>query len=276
MQKQKAASEVDATGSFPHEPRRDVLKFLLENAPLASWHRRVLKIVRDEAYYFAPQGQTKILNEGWATYWHSEMMTKLSPLSPEGLIDYCDNHAGVLASAPGGFNPYKIGLELLRYVKMRWDKGRFGLEYLHCTDPIKKKNWDTGAGEGMERLFEIRRTHNDVTFLQEYLDEGFCHDSKLFLYDKDKSGEWVVSSRDFKEIKTHLLRMLTNFGQPVIKVVDGNYKNRGELLLQHIHEGVDLDDNYAQETLKALSIVWGKPVNIRTIVDGNEKVFTAT
>ena len=68
--------------------------------------------------------------------------------------------------------------------------------------------------------------------------------------------------------------MLTNFGQPVIKAIDGNYKNRGELLLEHVHEGVDLDENYAQETLKALNIVWGKPVNIRTILDGNEKIFS--
>ena len=60
---------------FPEQPERDVLLFLLEHAPLERWEHDVLSIVREEAYYFAPQGQTKIMNEGWATYWHSTIMT---------------------------------------------------------------------------------------------------------------------------------------------------------------------------------------------------------
>src|SRR5581483_3284146 len=61
---------------FPPEPVRDVVLFVLENAPLKSWQLDVLSIIRDEAYYFAPQAQTKIMNEGWASYWHSSMMTR--------------------------------------------------------------------------------------------------------------------------------------------------------------------------------------------------------
>jgi stage V sporulation protein R len=73
--------------SFPDEPQRDVLLFLLEHAPLRDWQHDILAIVRDEAYYFAPQGQTKIMNEGWASYWHTTLMTKHG-LTDAEVIDY--------------------------------------------------------------------------------------------------------------------------------------------------------------------------------------------
>jgi stage V sporulation protein R len=61
---------------FPNEPYRDILLFLMENAPLENWQSEILSIVRDEALYFAPQRATKIMNEGWASYWHSVIMTQ--------------------------------------------------------------------------------------------------------------------------------------------------------------------------------------------------------
>jgi len=95
------------------EPTRDVLGFLLRRAPLADWQADCLDIVREEAYYFAPQAMTKILNEGWASWVHSKLMTtKL--LSAKELVDYCDKHSGTLASPPGQINPYRLGLTLLR------------------------------------------------------------------------------------------------------------------------------------------------------------------
>src|SRR6185503_1022122 len=68
--------ELEKKENFPPEPMRDVMLFLLEHANFKPWQRDVLSIIRDEAYYFAPQGQTKIMNEGWATYWHSTIMTR--------------------------------------------------------------------------------------------------------------------------------------------------------------------------------------------------------
>jgi stage V sporulation protein R len=100
-QKTRLQKEQSKTKNFPERPERDVLKFLINNAPIASWQKRILEIVRDESYYFAPQGQTKIMNEGWATYWHSMMMTRLSPLHGSEIVDYCDHYSGVVAAAPG-------------------------------------------------------------------------------------------------------------------------------------------------------------------------------
>src|SRR5688572_20519013 len=101
---------------FPDEPQRDVLLFLIQNAPLEHWQRDVLEIIRAEAYYFAPQAMTKIMNEGWATYWHSKIMTEKAASAAE-IIDYADACAGILATAPGRLNPYKLGVELFRNIE---------------------------------------------------------------------------------------------------------------------------------------------------------------
>src|SRR5262245_56720018 len=127
--------------SFPEQPEKDVLLFLIEHAPLNSWQRDILSIVRDEAYYFMPQGMTKVLNEGWASYWHSSIMTQKA-LSPSELVDYADHHSGTMAMQRTRLNPYKLGIELLRDIEERWDKGRFGKEWDECDDLEKKRTWD--------------------------------------------------------------------------------------------------------------------------------------
>ena len=120
----------------------------------------------------------------------------------------------------------------------------------------------------MKKIFEVRKNHNDLTFLDDFLDEDFCHEAKMFLYDYDRrNNRYVISGRDFKEIKKRLLSQLTNFGQPIIRVVDGNYRNRGELLLNHIHDGTDLKHDTTLETLKNLNRIWRRPVHIETIIE---------
>lgn len=264
----RVEQEQQKVQTFPESPERDVLKFLLDFAPIPEWQKRVLEIIRNETYYFAPQGQTKILNEGWATFWHSEMMTKLAPLEASEIIDYCDHYSGVVAAQPGQLNPYKLGVELLRHVERRWDRGQFGLDYVNCDDPKTRQNWDLQTGLGRQKLFEIRKLHNDITFIDEFLDEDFCHEHKMFIYDYDRrSGKYLISDREFKPIKQRLLHQLTNFGQPIISVVDGNFRNRGELLLRHHHEGTDLKQDFSIETLRNLQTIWRRPVHLETVFE---------
>lgn len=274
-QKDRMEKDQKKAKNFPETPQRDVLKFLIDHAPLAAWQTKIIEIIRDESYYFAPQGQTKILNEGWATYWHSMMMEELCPLHESEIVDYCEHYSKVVATAPGGFNPYKIGVELLRHVERRWDRGQFGLEYLKCDDYKKRAEWDTKAGLGRKKLFEVRTVHNDITFIDEFLDEDFCHQHKMFLYDYDKkTGKQVISSRDFSAIKQQLLQQLTNFGQPLISVIDGNYKNRGELLLSHEHNGVDLKQDFTMETLKNIHAIWSRPVYLETVIEDVKRIVS--
>lgn len=262
--------------AFPASPDRDVLGFLLRHAPLEDWQADCLDIVRAEAYYFAPQGMTKIMNEGWATFWHSRMMTRFH-LRDDELITYADHHSGTLATAPGRLNPYKVGVELLRDIEERWNKGRFGKEYDECESIEQRRAWDTGLGKGLETIFEVRRVHNDVTFIDEFLTPEFVDRYKLYHYRQDPAtGRMVVVNRDFKKIKQTLLFMLTNHGQPYIYVVDGNYANRGELYLAHKHIGVDLDIKYATECLKNLCKLWRRPVHLQARIKDDMILFTST
>src|SRR5438105_13817285 len=125
-EKEERRKKIEASEkSFPEHPEKDVLLFLIEHAPIKPWQRDVLSIIRDEAYYFAPQGQTKIMNEGWASYWHSTIMTERTLESWE-CIDYADHHSGTMATQRGRLNPYKLGIELFRDIERRWTNGQFG------------------------------------------------------------------------------------------------------------------------------------------------------
>ena len=152
----RSSASSDKPKKIPAEPERDVLLFLLENAPLERWERDILEIVRDEAYYFAPQMQTKVMNEGWAAYWHSKIMTEQA-LKVSEIIDYADQNAGVLATAPGRFNPYKIGIELYRDIEERWDKGRFGRSGTSATTSTAA-HWDKRLGLGARRSSRCARS----------------------------------------------------------------------------------------------------------------------
>lgn len=259
---------------FPEQPERDVLLFLIQYAPLKPWQRDVLSIIRDEAYYFAPQGQTKIMNEGWASYWHSTIMTERALTSWE-CIDYADHHSGTMAVQPGRINPYKLGIELFRDIERRWNTGQFGKEWDECDDQDKKKSWDLKLGLGRQKIFEVRRIHNDITFIDSFLTPEFCQEQKMFSFAFQDQGEnYVIESREFEMIKQRLLQGLTNHGRPFISVVDGNYRNRGELLLRHDHQGIDLNVQKAAATLANVGAIWSRPVNLQTVFDGKPSLMT--
>jgi len=267
-QRRRRQQELDRMRSFPEEPVRDVMGFLLDHAKLPRWKHEILQIIRDEAYYFAPQAQTKIMNEGWATYWHTHLMTQ-HILDDAEVVDYADHHSGTVHMRPGQLNPYKLGVELYRHIESRWDKGRFGKEWSECEDPRERRAWDTGAGLGREKIFEVRRTHNDVTFLDTFLTEDFCREQGFFTTRYDpKAREWVIDSREFLDVKASLLQMLATRGTPRVYVVDANHANRSELRLHHEHEGLDIQLDWASVTLGNLVALWGRPVHLDTLLEG--------
>ena len=279
-QKRKAEEMARKDKKNPPEPMKDVLLFLLDNAPLEEWEHDIVSMLREEAYYFAPQAQTKIMNEGWASYWHSRIMTEKA-LKASEVIDFCDHHAGTLATQPGRINPYKVGIELFRDIQDRWDRGAFGKEYDECDDLREKARWDKKLGLGMQKIFEVRKVCNDVTFIDQYLTEEFVEKQKLYTYAYNRrTNQQEIVDRDFKNIKEKLLFSLTNRGRPFIYVVDGNYQNKGELLLWHKTSmqgpGSDLDPKWTKETMRALATLWKRPVSIETESEGQKKFFTYT
>ena len=259
---------------FPDRPERDVMLFVLEHAPLNSWQADVLSIVRDEAYYFAPQAQTKIMNEGWASFWHSTIMTRQGLTAGE-VINYCDHHSGTLASSPTQLNPYKLGIELFRDIEDRWNRGAFGKEYNDCDDYATRREWNTDAGLGREKIFEVRRIHNDLTFIDEFLTLDFVREHKLFKFGYNQSTEYYeIETREFPRVKQQLLTSLTNIGRPQIAVRDGNFRNRGELYLEHNFTGVELQMDYARDTLTNLHRLWNRPVHLETVLEDAKAILS--
>ena len=263
-QRKKIEEDQKTSARFPESPQRDVLSFLLENAPLNEWQQECLTIVRDEAYYFAPQGQTKIMTEGWASYWHTKLMTG-GLLTDAEVVDYADVHSGTMAVQPGGLNPYKLGIELFRDIEERWDKGQFGKEWDECDDYVARSMWDKKTGLGRQKIFEVRKLYNDVTFIDTFMTADFCRRNKLFTYAfNERNDQFEIDTREFDSVKSKLLDQLTNFGQPIIEVIDSNHQNRGELLLRHVHNGKDLRPDYADLTLRNLHKLWSRPVFLET------------
>lgn len=261
-------------GKFPASPTRDVLLFLLRSARLEPWQQDILSIIRDEAYYYAPQGMTKIMNEGWATYWHSKLMTQHFLEDPE-IVHYADQHSGVVHMPPGGFNPYKIGVELFKDIERRWNTGQHGHEWEAIDTIGEKHTFDDGSSRGREKIFEVRRIYNDVSFIDEFLTEQFVEQHRMYQHKRDPStGELKVASRDFNRVKQTLLHHITNAGQPFIYVVDANYLNRGELVLAHKFSGVEVEAAKATETLRALRTLWGRPVHVMMVVNEDMHLLT--
>ncbi len=273
-QRKKQEAERLQARNFPENPQKDVLLFLLNYAPLERWQHTILEIIRDEAYYFGPQAMTKTLNEGWASFWHSEIMTKKAARASE-IVDFAEHHAGVVGTSPGRMNPYKLGIELLRDIEDRWNKGKFGKEWDECDDMETRRNWNKKLGLGRQKLFEVRRFHNDITFLDEFLTPEFVLDQKMFTFQYNRDTDlYEIASREFQSIKQKLLFRMTNFGQPFVYVQDGNYHNRGELYLKHRHEGIDLRLDYARDTLRSLHKIWTRPVHIETVLDEKKQLWS--
>jgi stage V sporulation protein R len=258
----------------PASPVKDVLGFLVAYAPLEEWERDIVSIVREEALYFAPQGQTKIMNEGWAAYWHSKILTQKA-LAASEIVDFADHHSMAVAVHGFQINPYKLGLELFRDIEERYDRGRFGKEWDECTDLRQRRLWDRRLGLGREKIFQVRSIYNDVAFIDEFLTPQFCMDHKLFTWTyKEEYDKYIIDSTEFAKVKESLLTAITNFGHPVIHVTDSNFRNRNELLLRHTHEERDLDVKYAREVLRNLAQVWKRPVHVLTVSAGKPELWS--
>jgi stage V sporulation protein R len=227
-------------------PTYDVLGHLAEYAPLEPWQRELMRLVRAEAYYFVPQRMTKIMNEGWASFWHSRMLTH-GLLETNEIVDFADCHSGATAAVPGQLNPYKLGIELFRYAEEK------GLD-----------------------IFQLRKIHNDASFIDALVDEEFAARCSLFVYDRNpKSGVLEVADRGWEEVKSRLLQGLSWGGAPRIELLDDDHEGRGELLLRHHFEGRELDLAEAGEVLKHLARLWRRPVHLLTTERTQTRLVTS-
>jgi len=256
----------------PPEPTMDILKYVIENSPVLSeeWQKDILSTIRSQALYFLPYRRTKIMNEGWATYWHQKLMNRLFAekfLSAEEHGYYNLYNSRVKAHNPRAINPYLLGSALFQSIEMRWNKGRFGPQYEACSDAREKENWDLHLNKGLDKIKEVRRTHMDWFFVDEFLDEEVVEDLQLYIYQEIDKGDHLdleVRETDWRKLKRLLVQSLSNWGVPRVLVMDGNYKNSSQLYLKHEFEGLPLDEQYCRKTLEHLHSLWGRPVYLET------------
>ncbi len=233
----------------PPEPEADLLLFIRDNNPyLGEWERDLLTMAHEEAQYFLPQIETKIMNEGWASFWHQKILESLE-LPPELHLEFLVRHNQVICPHEGGLNPYHLGIKIWQDLDARCERD----------------------GSGRDALFSIRESDRDSSFLRRHLTFELIRELDLFQY-AAKGEDLVVTevSDDdgWKSVRDMLIKNIGSNALPVIQVVDGDHDGRRTLLLQHLHDGRDLHPEYAEKTLSFVHQLWPYEVVLDTNIGG--------
>jgi stage V sporulation protein R len=244
-------------------PEKDLIYFIMKNSPaLEDWQRDLMAMLHDEMEYFIPQMQTKVMNEGWASVWHSRIMREMD-LPTNDHLEFAELHAGVVSPHKGQLNPYYLGYKIFEEIEKRWDNP--------TAEEIERFN--RKPGQGREKMFEVREVDNDTSFLRNYLTEELCEELDLFVYQLVDEEEWTVTEKKWEKVRDQLVANMTNFGFPYVEVTDGDYDGNRELYLMHRYEGVELDMKYARKTLEYVHKLWGRDVHLETVVDDEPLVM---
>lgn len=244
-------------------PLKDLMLFLIENSPiLEEWERDVLSVLREEMLYFWPQIETKIMNEGWATYWHLRIMREVD-LDESDTVEFAKMHSGVVLPSKTSINPYHIGLAIWEDIERRWD---------NPTEEEREK-YHREPGEGRKKMFEVREMESDTSFLRNYLTKDLVEKLDLYLYQK-VGNEWRVVETDWEKVRDAICASRVNGGIPVLYVEDGDFNGNGELYIRHAYEGNELDLKHLDKTLPYLYQLWGRSCHLQTVIEGRDVIFT--
>ncbi len=250
----------------PLEPDEDVLLFIRDHNPyLAEWEKDLLTIVDEEAKYFLPMMETKIMNEGWASYWHHRILESLD--LDQGLhLEFIVRHNQVVRPIPGQINPYHLGFKLWQDIHRRW------------TNPTREEIERDGPPNksGEEKIFEVREVERDASFIRRYLTEELMREMDLFEYEQ-RGDEYVVSKVSdedgWRKVKETLIKSVGANSMPIIKVEDADFGQSRTLYLKHQHDGRDLHLEYAEKTMSYLQRLWGREVVLETSLDGKRSLL---
>jgi stage V sporulation protein R len=250
----------------PVEPDEDLLLFIRDHNPfLAEWERDLLTIVDEEAKYFLPMLETKIMNEGWASYWHKRIVESLD--LDQGLhLEFIVRHNQVVRPIPGQINPYYLGFKTWEDI------------YRRHTDPTPEEIKRDGppAKNGEAKLFEVRETERDSSFLRRFLTEELMREMDLFKYEArgdDLVVDKVSDEEGWREVKETLIRNVGASSIPVIKVEDADFGQNRTLYLKHSHDGRDLQLEYGEKTLAYVARLWGREVVLETTLQGKRSLL---
>ncbi len=258
----KTPNTKEVPPKFPAEPEKDLMLFIEEHAPyLKDWQRDIMTMLRDEMLYFWPQLETKIMNEGWASYWHQRILRELD-LTDSETIEYSKLNSSVVVPSRHTLNPYYLGLKIFEDIEKRWDnpsaedRERFGYK----------------GGEGRQKIFEVREFDSDLSFIRNYMTKKLCDELDLYIFEK-KGPEWKITDKSWENIRDQLVYSRVNGGFPYIVVEDGDFEKNGELYLKHMYEGIELDLKYVERTLPYIYQLWGKTVYLESVIETKPVLF---
>lgn len=244
-------------------PVKDLVYFIMKNSPvLEPWQRDVMSMIHEEMLYFVPQMQTKIMNEGWASYWHARIMREMD-LDFKDHLEFAELHASVVSPHRNQLNPYYLGYKIFEDIEKRWDN----------PSEEERRRYGRKGGEGRAKIFEVRELDNDVSFLRNYLTRELCEELDLYVYQLVDEEEWKITEKSWEKVRDTLVSNMTNCGFPYIEVADDDYNRNRELLLKHRYEGVELDLKYAKKVMEYIYKLWGRNVHLETVVDSEPTTF---
>jgi stage V sporulation protein R len=250
--------------------RQDLMQFILEHSEFLNkeknrWMKPVVEVVRKTSLFFQPQIRTKIMNEGWASYWHEQLFLKDDRISGHE-VDFSRTHAGVTAMPRVGLNPYALGMRMFQYIADQGDTGRHTKEFRKLTDSWEREHYDRHTGGGQNLLFKVRENLNDFLFVNTFVDQDFVNRFRLFVAARrlnPAKGVWeiYVKSRSAEDYRAMLLDGL--YHPPCIEI-DRPKTGNGNLYLVHRFEGKPLVREFIANTLLGIEYLWGKPVQLET------------
>jgi stage V sporulation protein R len=246
----------------------DLLQFLMENSEFLNreenkWMMMVIEVIRSTSLYFQPQIRTKILNEGWASYWHENLFLNDDRISGHE-VDFAVINAKVTSMPRVGLNPYALGMRLFYYLEDQAEAGKISYDYQRISDKQKRKNFNTGTGNGKDFIFSVRENFCDSMFVNNFIDQDFIDLHKLFVADKRlnkqrMTWEYYVKSKKAKDYKQMITDSL--YHPPSVSIAVDDDKS---LVLNHLFEGKPLYRDYIEGTLLGLEFLWGAKVSLFT------------
>ncbi|WP_417894881.1 SpoVR family protein [Bacillus safensis] len=262
MDEPKTREKKKTVKQFPPKPEKDLLLFIeAHSRELEPWQRDVLTMLREEMLYFWPQLETKIMNEGWASYWHQRIMRELDLDSSES-IEFAKLNAGVVQPSKTGINPYYLGLKIFEDIEECYD---------NPCEELKKAGVTEGSGRS--KMFEVREIESDISFIRNYLTKDLVMREDLYLFQK-QGRDYKVIDKEWKAVRDQLVSMRVNGGFPYLTVIDGDYLKNNELYIKHWYEGIELDLKYLEKVLPYLYQLWGRSVHIESVLEGKEVMFS--
>ena len=248
----------------------DLIQYLLENSEFLkkeknSWFKPVMEVIHKTSIFFQPQIRTKIMNEGWASYWHETLFLQDDRISGHE-VDFARTNAGVTSMPRVGLNPYALGMRLFYYIEELANKGKYSTEFRRLQNAKVREDFNAATGGGQDFIFKVRENLSDFLFINSFVDQDFINQHKIFVAGKrlnQDRGVWeyYVKSRKAKDYRQMLRNTL--YHPPHMKI-DHEKNKDGSLYLNHQFEGKPLVKDFIANTMIGVEYLWGAPVHLET------------